>query len=101
MDSPVLAFVLAVLAVPGVTSVVTTVLRYLSDSLGIKPTVTVYVASLAITGAILASGGVDLPAWAGDGPGYVAAWIAWAGVNAELARRVYEVLMERVVSAQT
>jgi len=100
MDSPVLAFVLAVLAVPGVTSVVTTGLRMLSDSLGIRPAVAVYVASLAIVGAILASGGVELPAWTGDPVAYVGVWLAWATANAELARRVYELLLERVVPAQ-
>lgn len=101
MDSPVVAFVLAVLAVPGVTSLVTTGLRWISDNLGVKPTVVVYVASMAIVGGILASGGVELPAWAGDPVAYVGVWLAWATANAELARRVYELLVERLVPAQT
>lgn len=96
MDSPVLAFVLAVLAVPGVTSLLTSGIRFVSDRTGISPKVIVYVASLIVTGAILSRSGAALPAWADDGPGFIAAWLAWANVNAELARRVYEVLMERV-----
>lgn len=96
MDSPIIAFALAVLAVPGITSLLTTGIRFLSDSLGIGPKVIVYVASLALTGVILVNAGGALPAWAGDGPGFIAAWLAWANVNAELAKRVYELLLERV-----
>lgn len=96
MDSTVLAFVLAVLAVPGVTSILTSAIRALSDGLGIGPEVIVYVASVALTGVILATGAVDLPPWAGDPVAYVGAWLAWATANAELARRVYELIRERV-----
>lgn len=96
MDSPIIAFALAVLAVPGVTSLLTTGIRFLSDNLGIGPKVIVYVASLALTGVILVNAGSVLPAWAGDGPGFIAAWLAWADVNASLSKRVYELLMERV-----
>lgn len=101
MDSPIVVFLLGALALPGVTSAVTTAIRWVSDNLGIKPTVTVYVASLIVTGAILAMGGGDaVPGWTGSGPESVAAWIAWATVNAELARRLYEALIERLYPVQ-
>ena len=96
MDSPVITFALAVLAVPGVTSLLTSGIRFVSDSTGISPKIVVYVVSLVLTGVILVNAGGALPDWAGDGPGFIAAWLAYAQVNAELARRVYELLLERV-----
>jgi hypothetical protein len=95
-EGAILTFILAALAVPGVTSLITSALRMASDSLGIAPETAVYVASIIVTGVILANAGGALPAWAGDGPGFVAAWLALATTNAELARRVYETLLSRL-----
>lgn len=95
-ESTVLAFVAAVLAVPGVTSLATSALRTLGDSFGVDPKLVVYVASFALTAAILATTGAGLPAWAGDGPGFVAALLAWGVANAELARRLYEGLLSKL-----
>lgn len=99
MDSSVVTFLIAALAVPGVTSLITSGLRVVGDSLGVDPRVLVYVASIAVTGVILAQAGAALPAWAGDGPGFVAAWLALATTNAELARRVYELLLSKLLPA--
>lgn len=95
-EAVVLAFVASVFAVPGVTSIVTSVVRKLSDALGIDPRVIVYVASIALTGVIMFSGGVTLPAWTGDPTLFVAAWLAWAVANAEIARRLFEALLKFV-----
>lgn len=99
-EATVLAFVAAALAVPGVTSLVTSFLRTVGDALGVDPRLLVYVASIVITGVILASAGTALPEWAGDGPGFVAAWLVMASTNAELARRIYEGILEKVYKAQ-
>lgn len=95
-EAVVLAFVASVFAVPGVTSIVTSFVRKLSDALGVDPRVIVYVASIAMTGVILFSGGVTLPAWTGDPTLFVAAWMAWAVANAELARRLFEALLKYI-----
>lgn len=95
-EATVIAYIAAVLAVPGVTSLVTSALRTLGDSLGIDPKLLVYVASFVLTGVILATTGAGLPAWAGDGPGFVAALLAWGVANAELARRLYEGLLSKL-----
>lgn len=95
-ESAILAFVAAALAVPGVTSLITSALRTVSDAVGVKPEVIVYVASIAVTGIILANAGAALPEWAGDGPGYVTAWLALATTNAELARRLYEGFLSKL-----
>lgn len=98
-ESAILAFVTAALAVPGATSLVVSILRTAGDSLGVDPKLIVYVASIALTGVMMA--GIALPAWAGDGPGYVAAWLGWAVANAELARRLYEGLLSKLYPAPT
>lgn len=95
-EGAVLTFILAALAVPGVTSLITSALRLASDQLGVDPKTAVYVASIVVTGVILANAGGALPEWAGDGPGFVAAWLTLASANAELARRVYETLLSRL-----
>lgn len=100
LDNPVMAFVLAVLAVPGVTSLLTSALRWVADNLDVPPTTTVYGASLILTGIILATGGVELPAWTGDPVLFVGAWIAWAGANAKAAELVYDLLLSRLFPAQ-
>lgn len=95
---PIIVALLAVLALPGVTSLVVSAIRKASDVAGIKAEVIVYVASLLVTGALVLSGTVDLPAFAGDPAAYALAWIAWATANAELARRVYELLWQRLAT---
>jgi len=100
MDSnPIIVALLALLALPGATSLLVSLIRKASDASGVKPEVIVYVASLAVTGLLLATGTVDLPTWTGDPTAYVGAWLAWGTVNAELARRVYELLWQRLGQA--
>lgn len=95
-QNPIIVAVLALLALPGVTSFLVSLIRKATDAGGIRPEVIVYVASLAVTGLLVATDTVSLPAWTGDPTGYVAAWITWGSVNAELARRVYELLWQRL-----
>lgn len=100
MDSnPIIVALLALLALPGATSLLVSLIRKASDASGVKPEVIVYVASLAVTGLLLATGAVALPAWSGDPTTYVAAWLGWGVANAELARRVYELLWQRLGQA--
>ena len=54
-SSPIIVAILALLALPGVTSVATSAIRTVSDAAGVNPRVVVYVLSLAITGVILGS----------------------------------------------
>lgn len=89
------AFLAAVFAVPGVTSIATALLRRLTDGVGVQPPVVVYVAAWILTGVLLTTGAVDLPAWAGDPTAYVGAWLLWAGGTAEIARRLYDLLYNR------
>lgn len=98
-QNPIIVAVLALLALPGVTSFIASLIRKLTDAGGVKPEVVVYLASLLVTGALVVSGGVDLPAWAGDPVAFVAAWLAYGTANAELARRVYELLWQRLAVA--
>ena len=97
-SSPIIVAILALLALPGVTSVATSAIRTVSDAAGVNPRVVVYVLSLAITGVILVTGGVELPAWADDPTAYVGAWIAWASANAGLAKTVYEIFHPKLVT---
>lgn len=90
-ESVILAFVASVLAVPGTVSLITSVVRRLTDALGIDPTVVVYVVAYALAGIVMA--GADLPAWAGDPTAYVLAWATVATVTAETARRLYDALL--------
>ena len=90
-SSPIIVAILAVLALPGVTTIVTSVIRSASDAIGINPRVIIYLTSLVITGIVLLSGGVALPAWADDPTAYVGAWIAWTSANAGLAKTIYEI----------
>lgn len=91
-SSPIIVAILALLALPGATSAATSVVRAISDAFGVNPRVVVYLVSLAVTGLLLVTGAVDLPAWAGDPVAFVGAWIAWAGANAGLAKTIYEIL---------
>ena len=97
-SSPVIVAILALLALPGATSIATTAIRTVSDGLGVNPRVIVYVLSLVITGLILLTGGVTLPDWAGDPALFVGALITWAGANAGLAKTVYEILHPKLVT---
>lgn len=89
---PIMVAILALLAIPAVTSGVTAVLRKLTDGTGLDPRVVVYAASVIITGIILFSGAVTMPAFEGDPSAYMLAWMAWLTANGEIARRVYETL---------
>lgn len=98
-QNPIIVAVLALLALPGVTSFITSLLRRATDAGGVRPEVVVYVASLAVTGLLLLTGGLELPAWTGDPVALVGSWLAWGTANAELARRVYELLWQRLTPA--
>lgn len=89
---PIMVAILALLAIPAVTSGVTAILRRLTDGTGLDPRVVVYAASILITGLIVATGAVTLPSFDGDPSAYMLAWLAWLTANGELARRIYEVL---------
>ena len=91
-SSPIIVALLALLALPGATTMGVSIIRSVSDSLGVNPRAVVYVLSLVVTGLVLLSGGVELPAWANDPTAYVAAWLAWAQVNTGLAKTIYELL---------
>lgn len=92
MDSPIWLALIALLGIPGVTSAVTGIVKRLAAATGIGSRVWVYVASLAITGLVVQA----VPVVTGDPAAVIAAWLTWATVNAELARRFYEALWERV-----
>lgn len=96
LTHPLVVALMAILAIPGVTSGLTGILKGLADATGIGSKVWVYVASLAITGVILLTGAVELPAWTDDPALYTGAWLAWLVANAEIARRLHEALLERV-----
>ena len=93
-ESVVLAFLAAVFAVPGAASVVTSVLRRVTDGLGVDPRVVLYVVAYAIAGGVLAQ--ADLPEWAGDPFAYVTLWGAVATATAEMARRLYDAILSHL-----
>jgi hypothetical protein len=95
-SNPIIVAVVAILAIPAVTSGVTGLLRWVTEMTGVGPKVIVYAVSLILTGVLIATGGGGLPQAGDDPTAWVAAWIAWTTVNAELARRVYELLNERL-----
>lgn len=97
---PIIALILAALAIPGVTSGLAALIRKLSDALTVDPRVVVYVASLVITGGLIYIGKEALPEWGGEPAAYMLAWLAWATANAELARRVYELILEKLWGAE-
>lgn len=89
---PALNWLIAVLAVPGVTMIVTKLLDNIAAAVGIKSRVVVYVASYIVLGVTLFLTGAQLPTYGGDPHTYVMAWLTWGTVNAETARRYYEAL---------
>ena len=91
-QNPIIVALLALLALPGITSAASSIVRTVSDAFGVNPRAVVYVVSLAVTGLLLLTGGVELPGWAGDPVTYVGAWLAWAGANAGVAKTIYELL---------
>lgn len=98
MESPIVQAVLALLAIPGVTSALVVLIRGLSDQVGIAPRVTVYGVSLVLVGIIGAMGGIDpIPAFTGDPTTYVAAWLTWAGLVGAMAESIYRTLKPKLV----
>ena len=95
-SNPIIIALLALLALPGVTSLVVSAIRKLSAASGIDARVWVYAVSLIVTGLLVFTGTVELPAFSGDPSAYILAWLTWATVNGELARRVYELLLSRI-----
>lgn len=91
-EAVLLAFLASVFAVPGATSIVTSVIRRLTDKLGIDPRVIVYIVAYALSGWIMAS--ANLPAWADDPFLFVAAWSGVATATAEMARRLYDAILK-------
>ena len=96
LSNPWVLALFGILAIPAVTSALAAFLKKAQDATGIGAPVFVYVASLVVTGLVIATGGVELPAWAGEPAGYVALWIGWLTANAALARRLYEAIWERL-----
>lgn len=96
LSNPIIVFVLALLGLPMVTSGITGVLKIITEQTGVSPKVVVYVVSVVVTGLILVAGGEALPAFGDDPSAFMIAWAAWLTANAELARRVYEIIWERV-----
>jgi len=81
------------LALPGVTSAVTALVRKLTDSSGLSPRAVVYGVALLLTGAIVATGGGSAFPIAGADPTVtVGAWLTWAGATGALAEAVYRTL---------
>ena len=90
-SSPVLLAVLAVLAVPGVTSLLTKGLRTFFPN--VKGETLVYFASLVLTGVWMWSVGNPLPAIdLSNPPLMIFGWLAWAKVNSSNAELVYNAL---------
>lgn len=98
LTNPIIVLVLALLGVPMVTSGITGLLKQITDQTGIPPKVVVYVVSVVVTGLILLTGAVELPAYADDPSAFVIAWATWLTANAEIARRVYEIIWERLTA---
>jgi len=98
MESPIVQAVLALLAIPGVTSGLVVLVRGISDELGIAPRVTVYGVSLVVVAIIGATGGIDpIPAFGGEPATYVAEWLTWAGLVGAMAEAVYRTLKPKLV----
>jgi len=93
LTNPFVIALLTLLGLPVVTSVVTTILRRVSDVSGIDPRAIVYVASVFVTIAVVLLTNPELPAFAGDPAVMALAWLAWVTSNAELARRLYEAVV--------
>ena len=96
LTNPIWLAILAILAVPAVTSGLTGILKRLVAATKVPAKVWVYVVSLVVTGVLLAATKGALPAWTGDPVAFVGAWLVWLAANAELARRIYEALWERL-----
>lgn len=98
LSNPMVVALFALLAIPGVTSAIAGVLKSAQTATGVPSVVFVYVASLLVTAVVFVTGGYnDLPLWDGNPGLYVGAWLAWLAANAEVARRLYEALNEKLV----
>lgn len=95
MSAPIVVAIMAVLAIPAVTSALTAGLRYVARWL--KPEAVLYVASLIVVGLVQWMAGVDLPGLGGDPAALVATWLGWATVNAAVAATLYEVFLKKLL----
>ena len=94
LTNPIVVLLLGALALPGVTSIAVSLLRKAETLYGINPRVLVYGASLIVTGIAVFFANGAFPSWSGEPVAFVGAWLAWTTVNAEIARRLYEALVE-------
>lgn len=93
MTNPIVTALVALLAVPGIASALTAVIRQVSDALGVKPRVVVYGVSTVVTGLIGLTGGLAaLPGLDSDPTLVVSAWLTWAGATGALAESIYRTL---------
>ena len=97
LSNPFILALFALLAIPGVTSALAGLLKTAKDATGIPSKVFVYVASLLITLGILLLARDGLPAWTGDPAAFVTLWLGYLVANAEVARRLYEAINERLL----
>lgn len=96
LSNPIIILVLALLGIPAFTSGITGILNALQEATGVPSRVWVYLASLGVTGVLVLSGAVALPVSSPEPELAVGAWLVWATANAELARRIYELLEARL-----
>jgi len=94
VEHPVWLAIVAFLGIPAVTSGVTGAVKIVSAYTGISPKVIVYLVSWLVTGAVIAWQGPVIAN--GDPVAVVGEWLLWTTANAELARRLYAALWERL-----
>jgi len=92
-SSPILVFVIAFLALPGIATVLTQFLTKGGER-GIHPKAVVYLVSLVLTGIVLVMQGdaSGIPTWTGDPILFIGAWQVWTATNAEVAKAIYRTL---------
>jgi len=98
LSNPLVVALLALIAIPAVTSGLTGLIRKFSDATDVPPQAVVYVASMIVVGVAVWIGGLNLPVWSGDPAGFVSAWLVWATANAGLTRTLYDVIWGRLFS---
>lgn len=95
MSAPVVVAIMAVLAIPAITSILTAGLRYLAK--WIKPEAVLYIASLIVVALVQWMAGIHLPGLADSPTATVALWLSWATANSLLAATLYEVFLKRLL----